>query len=315
MGAGFIGLEVAENLVHRGLDVTIVELADQVLAPLDPEMAALVQHRLRANGVGCILGSVRSPRSGRPTVTLLRRRHDAGRRWWSRAIGVRPESKLANDAGLTIGERGGIVVDDQQRTSDPAIYAVGDAVIKTDAVTPAPTPSCRWRTRPTATDASSPTSSPDATSPSPARARHRHRRACSACRPRPPAGTRSSALAEGRAIRVIHTHPADHAGYYPGGKGMALKLVVDAETDAILGAQGVGGAGVDKRIDVIATAMRGGLTASELADLELAYAPQFGSAKDPVNMLGYDRREPGATASPRRSSGTNSTLRCAAASR
>ena len=93
--------------------------------------------------------------------------------------------------------------------------------------------------------------------------------------------------AAGRPIRIIHTHPANHAGYYPGAEQMSLKLLIDADTDAILGAQGVGGAGVDKRIDVIATAIRGGLTASDLADLELAYAPQFGSAKDPVNMLGF----------------------------
>jgi len=99
--------------------------------------------------------------------------------------------------------------------------------------------------------------------------------------------TEKRAIAAGRAIRVIHTHPANHAGYYPGAEGMSRKLVVDAENDAILGAQGVGGSGVDKRIDVIASVMRGGLTASDLADLELSYAPQFSSAKDPVNMLGF----------------------------
>lgn len=283
MGAGFIGIEVAENLVHRGFGVTVIELADQVMAPLDPEMAALVQTHLEANGVAIRLG-VQATKVGPDDVTLSDGTVLPADLVVA-AIGVRPETALAKAAGLELGARGGILVDERQRTSDPSIYAVGDAVTKRDALGGGET--------------MVPLASPA----------NRHGRlvadviAGRDVAAKPVLGTavvgffgRSAAAtgwnekrakAEGRAIRVIHTHPANHAGYYPGAEGMSLKLVVDAETDAILGAQGVGGSGVDKRIDVIATAIRGGLTASDLADLELAYAPQFGSAKDPINMLGF----------------------------
>ncbi len=283
MGAGFIGLEVAENLVHRGWNTTVVELADQVMAPFDPEMAALVQKRLEAHGVTVRLG-VSASEVGAHSVTLSDGT-ELPAEVVVASIGVRAESKLAKDAGLAVSERGLIVVDDHQRTADPAIYAVGDAVTKTDLVDGEET--VNWLANPA----------------------NRQGRLVAdviagldvAFKPvlntaivgvfglqaASTGWSEKRAKAAGRAVRVIHTHPADHAGYYPGAKGMSLKLVVDAETDAILGAQGVGEAGVDKRIDVIATAMRGGLTASDLADLELAYAPQFGSAKDPVNMLGF----------------------------
>ena len=282
LGAGFIGLEVAENLVHRGWDVTVVELADQVLAPLDPEMSALVQARLEANGVRVLLGQSATA-LGASDLTLT-----SGETLPATivvaAIGVRPESQLAKDAGLAVSDRGGIIVDASQRTSDPSVFAVGDAVVKVDAVDDAPT--ANWLANP---------------------ANRQGRLVADVIAGRaqafPPVlntaivgvfGLQAAATgwsekrarAAGRVVRVIHTHPADHAGYYPGAKGMSLKLVVDAATDAILGAQGVGESGVDKRIDVIATAMRGDLTASDLVDLELSYAPQFGSAKDPVNMLG-----------------------------
>ncbi len=282
MGGGFIGLEVAENLTHRGWAVTVVELADQVLAPLDPELAALVALRLEDHGVRIEVGV---------SVTAVRA-HEAdlsdGRTLPAElvvaSIGVRPDSQLARAAGLEVDGRGGIVVDERQRTSDPAVYAVGDAVAKRElvgggpALTPLAGPANRQGRlvadviagRDVAFGAVQGTAIVGLFGLQAATTGWNEKRA----------------RAEGRAIRAIHTHPADHAGYYPGAKGMSLKLVVDAETDAILGAQGVGEAGVDKRIDVIATAMRGGLTASELADLELTYAPQFGSAKDPVNMLG-----------------------------
>jgi NADPH-dependent 2,4-dienoyl-CoA reductase/sulfur reductase-like enzyme/rhodanese-related sulfurtransferase len=283
MGGGFIGVELAENLTERGVKVTIVELAGQLLAPLDVEMAALVEKHLIKSGVGVVTGasvteicsdSVSLSNGDSLPASLV-----------VAAIGVRPETGLAEAAGLELGERGGILVDEHQRTSDPAIFAVGDAVVKRDAIT--------------GNQALVPLAGPA----------NRHGRLVAdvivgrAVAARPVMGTaivgafglvaaatgwtEKRAIAAGRAVRVIHTHPANHAGYYPGAEGMSLKLVVDAGTDAILGAQGVGGAGVDKRMDVIATAMRGGLTASDLADLELSYAPQFGSAKDPVNMLGF----------------------------
>jgi len=283
MGGGFIGIELAENLTERGLKVTVVELANQILAPMDVEMAALVEKHLAKHDVTVVTGAAVSE-IGTDEVTL-----STGATLPATlviaAIGVRPETGLAEAAGLALGERGGILVDAQQRTSDPAIYAVGDAVVKVDALTGG--------------QALVPLAGPA----------NRHGRLVAdviAGREVRASGvqgtailgafglsaaatgwTEKRAVAAGRKIRVIHTHPANHAGYYPGAEGMALKLVVDAETDAILGAQGVGGSGVDKRIDVIATAMRGGLTASELAELELSYAPQFGSAKDPVNMLGF----------------------------
>ena len=282
MGAGFIGLEVAENLIHRGWQVTVVELADQIMVPLDPEMAALVQKRLEANGVRVVTGASVIEISAHSVVLSSGETMPA--ELVVASVGVRPESKLARDAGLEVSDHGAIVVDDRQRTSDEHIFAVGDAVTKVDAVDAGPTPN--WLANP---------------------ANRQGRLVADVIAGRdvtfaPVLNTaivglfglqaaatgwnEKRARAAGRTLRVIHTHPADHAGYYPGAKGMSLKLVVDADTDAILGAQGVGEAGVDKRIDVIATAMRGGLTASDLADVELAYAPQFGSAKDPVNMLG-----------------------------
>ncbi len=281
-GAGFIGLELAENLRHRGLEVAVVELLPQVLRPFDVEMAHLVAERLREHGVAVHLGTALSGIES-DHVVLDNGAATLPADMVVLTVGVRPESSLARDAGLDLDARGYIVVDAHQRTSDSAIYAVGDAVVKQrfDG-----DPSPVWL----------------------AGLANRHGRlAADAIAGRPHAavpalgtaviglfGLTAAAVGrterelrdDGRAIRVIHTHPTNHAGYYPGAEQLSLKLVVDAETDAILGAQAVGG-GAEKRIDIIATAMAGGIPARGLADLELAYAPQFGSAKDPVNMLGY----------------------------
>ena len=283
LGAGFIGVEVAENLVERGIAVTIVELADQVLAPLDPEMAALVRRRLAERGVRVCLGTQVTSYDGQ--VATLADGSSIPAELLVAAIGVRPDSQLAAAAGLDVNERGGIVVDAQQRTSDPAVYAVGDAVQKRDAIdgSPAMVPLAQTANRHGRLVADVITGRATAAQPGLGTAIVGVFGLVVAA-----TGWNEKRLrAAGRPIRVIHTHPAHHAGYYPGAEPMSLKLLIDAQTDAILGAQGVGGAGVDKRIDVIATAIRGGLTASDLADLELAYAPQFGSAKDPVNMLGF----------------------------
>ncbi|WP_439564318.1 FAD-dependent oxidoreductase [Microcella sp.] len=281
-GAGFIGLELAENLRHRGLEVAVVEMLPQVLRPFDIEMAHLVAERLRAHGVELHLGTALSGIED-DHVVLNGGATTLPADLVVLSVGVRPESGLARDAGLELDARGYIVVDAHQRTSDPAIFAVGDAVVKQrfDG-----DPSPVWL----------------------AGLANRHGRLAAdaiAGRPHPAVPALGTAIIgvfgltaaavgrterelreEGRAIRVIHTHPTNHAGYYPGAEQLALKLVVDAETDAILGAQMIGD-GADKRIDVIATAMAGGIPARGLADLELAYAPQFASAKDPVNMLGY----------------------------
>lgn len=283
IGAGFIGLEMVENLVHRGLAVTLVELGEQVLPPLDPEMAGPVAERLRTAGVDVRLGT-QVAEIAHDSATLSDGTVVAAD-FVLASIGVRPDTSLATAAGLEIGERGGIRVDDQLRTSDPHISAIGDAVEKTDAI------------------------SGEQRLVALAGLANRHGRLAAdaisgkTIRVRDALGTAVVGVmgltiaatgwnekllrARGRDIRVFHTHPASHTGYYPGAESMALKLIVDANTDEILGAQGVGGDGVDKRIDVIATAMAGDIPASELADLELAYAPQFSSAKDPVNMLGY----------------------------
>ncbi len=283
IGGGFIGLEVAENLVRRGLATTIVEATSQVMAPLDPEMAEPVHRRIRARGVDLRLG-VAVTSIGEDEVTLATG-ESLPADLVVASIGVRPVTGLAEAAGLSLGARGGIAIDEQFRTSDPHIYAVGDAVEKRDAL-----------------DGS------ESLVPLAQTANRQGRFVADviAGRPGTDRGVQGTAIvgvfglqvattgwnerrlrAAGRRYLAIHTHPGSHAGYYPGVSGMALKLLVDPGTDEILGAQGVGGDGVDKRIDVIATAMAGRLTASDLADLELAYAPQFSSAKDPVNMLGY----------------------------
>ena len=283
IGGGFIGVEIAENLIHKGIPTSIVEAAPQVLAPLDIEMASFVHTELERNGVNLFLGkSVVA--IGEKTVELSDGRYVDGE-IVIMAIGVRPDVGLAQNAGITIGERGGIDVNEFNQTSDKDIYAIGDAAQKKDAL--------------------------DGTSTLVplANLANRHGRVVADhilgrdVRVVPTIGTAIVKVFEltiattgwnekrlsttDRKYKVIHTHPSSHAGYYPGAEQMSLKLIFDAITGEIYGAQGVGYEGVDKRIDVIATAIRGGITAPELADLELAYAPPFGSAKDAVNMLGY----------------------------
>ena len=283
IGGGFIGVEIAENLIHKGINSTVVEASPQLLAPLDPEMATLVAKEMIKNKVELHLGA--SAQEITESTVVLSNGVVLPAEMIILAIGVRPDIKLAKEAGLTIGTRGGIDVDDFNRTSNLDIYAVGDVAEKTDAI-----------------DGSS-------TLVPLANLANRHGRVVAdhiAGRTTRPVKTIGTAIVKvfdlmiaatgwnekrlstsGRAFKVIHTHPNSHAGYYPGAKQMALKMIFDAKTGEILGAQGVGIEGVDKRIDVIATAIRGGITAPELADLELAYAPPFGSAKDPINMLGY----------------------------
>ncbi len=283
LGGGFVGLELAENLTKRGLSVTVVEQADQVLTALDPELAELIARRLVGHGVALRTGSAAT--AIHPGAVELGDGSRVPADLVISAVGVRPESALAREGGLAIGPRGGIVVDEEQRTSDPSIFAVGDVAQKRDAV------------------------DGDATLVPLANSANRHGRLVAdviAGRHAAAAPALGTAIVEvfglaaattgwserrlraaGHPVRVIHTHPMDHAGYYPGAAQLSLKLMLDPLTDRILGAQAVGESGVDKRIDVLATAMCAGLTGSALADLELAYAPQFGSAKDPVNMLGF----------------------------
>jgi NADPH-dependent 2,4-dienoyl-CoA reductase/sulfur reductase-like enzyme/rhodanese-related sulfurtransferase len=283
VGGGFIGVEMAENLQRRGIQTSIVEAQDQVLMPLDTEMVTFVHTEIKKHRVELYLCSALASIS--PTSVILANGVEIDAELVVMAIGVRPEVSLAKLAGLVIGERGGVKVDEFNRTSNQFIYAVGDAVEKVDAV------------------------DHNAALVPLANIANRHGRviadhiAGKTVRPVETQGTaivkvfdltvatsgwnEKKLIAAGLEYIAIHTHPASHAGYYPGAQIMALKLLIDPKTHRILGVQGVGKEGVDKRIDVIATAMRGGITAPELADLELAYAPPFGSAKDPVNMLGY----------------------------
>jgi NADPH-dependent 2,4-dienoyl-CoA reductase/sulfur reductase-like enzyme/rhodanese-related sulfurtransferase len=283
IGGGFIGVEIAENLIHRGIKTAVIEASDQVLAPLDPEMATLVAKEMIAHGVDLQLG-VSASAIGTHSVTLSDG-SEVPAELVILAIGVRPEISLAKAAGIKVGTRNGIEVDDFNRTSDLDIYAVGDTAEKTDSL------------------------DGTATLVPLANIANRHGRIVAdhingrIVRPVTTIGTaivkvfdlmiattgwnEKRLVAADRPHLIIHTHPNSHAGYYPDAKQMTLKLIFEPTTGEILGAQGVGIEGVDKRIDVIATAMRGGITAPELADLELAYAPPFGSAKDPVNMLGY----------------------------
>lgn len=283
LGAGFIGLEIAENLVHRGMQVTLVEATDQILArQFDIEMARPVANVLQASGVDVRLGVSATEITATEVVLSDGSRVDAD--IVISAVGVRPESNLARAAGLEIGEQGGIVVDDHLRTSDPNIYALGDAVEKKDSVdgSTVMVPLAQTANRNGRLVA-------DIISGRDVKVMPVLGSAIVGVFGLTIASTgwnEKRLIAAGRNYQAIHTHPDSHAGYYPGSQAMSLKLLFDPETDEILGAQGVGGEGVDKRIDVIATAMRGGLKATDLMDLELTYAPQFSSAKDPVNMLG-----------------------------
>jgi NADPH-dependent 2,4-dienoyl-CoA reductase/sulfur reductase-like enzyme/rhodanese-related sulfurtransferase len=283
VGGGFIGVEMAENLVHKGIKTSLIEALPQVLGPLDPEMAELVHKEMGKHGVDLHLAN--SVKEITDTHVLLADGTNVEAEVVIAAIGVKPDTHLAKIAGVKIGEKGGIAVNAFNQTSDVDIYAIGDAAEKSDEL------------------------SGESTLIPLANLANRHGRITSdhiAGKKVREVGSFGTAIvkvfdlavattgwsakklaAAGRVFKEIHTHPNSHATYYPGAIQFSLKLIFDPTTGEILGAQGVGREGVDKRIDVIATAMRGGITAPELADLELAYAPPFGSAKDAVNMLGY----------------------------
>lgn len=301
IGGGFIGVEVAENLRHKDIPVTLVEAATQVLAPIDPEMVKTVEDVMLRNGIDLRLNlqatgileaaesegesAVAEPTEGLNYSVTLSDGSSIPTDLVVLAIGVRPDTALAKSAGLTIGARGGISTDEYHRTSVPNIYAIGDAAEKVDALDGSASlvPLANIANRQGRVVADHIAGLTPRVVPAQVTAIVKVFNLAVAS-----TGWNEKRLkAAGRKYVAIHTHPGSHAGYYPGQELMMLKLLFDPETLQILGAQGVGGDGVDKRIDVIATAMRGGLTAPELMDLELAYAPPFSSAKDPVNMLGY----------------------------
>jgi len=302
LGAGFIGIETAEALRLRGLQVDLVDLAPHVLPPLDSELAQLLDDELRANGVRTHVGVAAESITASP-AQVDGEHHGRHDRVTAQvhlsdgsvlegdvvvlSVGVRPDSGLAADAGLELGPQGAIVVDSEQRTSDPHIWAVGDATAVRHAVTglvgPVPLAGPANRQGRRAADSILGAISP-------------------ARRARPVLGTavlrvfgltaamtgasRHTLQRAGIAHHAVHVHPGHHAGYFPGAEQMHLTITF-APDGRLLGAQAVGRDGVDKRIDVLATALFAGMTVDDVAELELAYAPPYGSAKDAVNMAGF----------------------------
>lgn len=287
VGGGFIGLEMAENLVHRGIAVTILEKLPQVMPPLDPEMVAPVMQHLRERGVTLHMGDgLASIDAEGDRLAVVA---ESGARLAADlvilAIGVRPETKLAHDAGLAIGARGGIVVDEQMRTSDPHVWAVGDAVevrdvlLGQETVVPLAGPANRQGRI-----------AAEAIAGRATRFRGVQATAVVGVLGMTVASTGASEKGLRRAgvadWAKVYLHPGHHAGYYPGAQPIHLKLLFAKRDGRILGAQAVGFEGVEKRIDVIAMAIQLGGTVHDLAEAELCYAPQFGAAKDPVNLAG-----------------------------
>jgi NADPH-dependent 2,4-dienoyl-CoA reductase/sulfur reductase-like enzyme/rhodanese-related sulfurtransferase len=288
IGGGFIGLEMVENLVHDGFEVTLVEMLDQVLPVIDPEHARVVEAHLERHGVRLALGDgvagFKQAANGAIDVETT-----SGKTYPADvvilALGVRPDTTLAKMAGLVIGERGGIRVDDQMHTSDPDIFAVGDAVEVKDFVTG------EWSLIPLA---------------GPANRQGRIAADVIAGRDSRFRGTQGTSIIGlfGAAIawtgvsekmlkrmgdsdyEKIYLYPNSHAGYYPGAKPIAMKVIFRTSDGRLLGAQALGQDGVDKRIDVFATMIQMGATIYDLEEAELCYAPPFGSAKDPVDFAG-----------------------------
>jgi len=287
VGGGFIGLELAENLHQRGVQVTIVELSNQLAGAVDYEMAALVHGHLKEKGVRFFLeDGIKAVRTDGAMLSVqLNSGKEIPTAMVALGIGVKPETKLAAEAGLELGPKGGIKVDTTLRTSDPNIYAVGDAVEVIDFITgqPALIPLA---------------------GPANKQGRIAANNICG--RPEEYKGTQGTAVMKVFDLTVActgssekqlrrlnipyhksYTHSTSHAGYYPGSSLISLKLLFAPDTGKILGAQAAGKSGVEKRIDVIATAIRAGMTVHDLEELELSYAPPYSSAKDPVNMAGY----------------------------
>ena len=287
LGGGFISLELAENFVRLGISTTVVEKNDQILTPFDKEMTQPVVEELANKGVTLLLGQTAEAvqQTAEGMVVFL----NSGQRLPAQlvifGIGVRPENKLAVDAGLEVGPRGGIRVNDHLQTSDPNIFAVGDAIEVKDVVSGDPTQ----------VPLAGPANRQGRIAADNVFGRSMTYRGTQGTailgffnRTAAMTGASEKALRRAnRPFRKVYVHPTHHAGYYPGAEAMTLKLLFDPESGRVLGAQAVGGAGVDKRIDVLAVAIQAGMTVFDLEEMELAYAPQYGSAKDPINMAGF----------------------------
>ena len=285
VGGGFIGLEMVENLVKRGLNVTLVEKAPQILTPLDEEMAIFVENELLKNNVKIIKGESAVEFQNAGKKVILENGEVLNSDLTILSIGVKPATEIVGEAGIELGIRGGILVDDRYETNIEDIYAVGDAILVKQQIT-----------------------GEDAliSLASPANRQGRQVADIIAGYDRLNRGSIGTSIvrvfdisaastglnerqvkAAGFDYAVTHTSAKHHAGYYPGAKMIELKVIFDAKTGELYGAQAVGEKGIDKRIDIIATAIKGNLTVYDLPELEFTYAPPFGSAKDPVNMAGY----------------------------
>ena len=285
IGAGFIGLEMAENLAKRGLQVTIVEKAPHVLPPLDQEMAAFVQEELVKNGVRVITSQSATRFEDQGKVIILENGQKITSDLTILSVGVEPENGLAKAAGVELGLRGGILVNEHYETSQKDIFAVGDAIVVKqeitgqDALISLASPANRQGRQ--VADVIAGLGRTNKGSIGTAIVRTFDMTAAST-------GLSEHVLSMNQLpYKALHVSGKDHAGYYPGATDMTLKLLFDPNTGKIYGAQGVGKRGVDKRIDILVTAIKGNLTVFDLPELEFTYAPPFGSAKDSVNMLGY----------------------------
>ncbi len=288
VGGGYVGLEMVENLVARGIDVTLIEKADQPMGPMDPEMLAPLHGAFAEENVEVKLNcGVAKIEEGREGMLHVEDEHSSvyPADIVIMAIGVKPEVDLARDAGLEIGQRGGIRVDEQMRTSDASILAVGDAVEVRDYVTG------EWTLVPLAGPANRQGRiAADVISGRDARFRGTQGTAVVGLFGVTLASTGANEKrlkASGKPYKKVYTYSMDHAGYYPGASPIAMKLLYEPESGRLLGAQAVGQDGVEKRIDVIAMALQKEGTVYDLEEAELCYAPQYGSAKDPVNVAGF----------------------------
>jgi NADPH-dependent 2,4-dienoyl-CoA reductase/sulfur reductase-like enzyme/rhodanese-related sulfurtransferase len=291
IGGGFIGLELCENITTLNIEVSIVELVDQILPPFDKELTAPIAAALRARGVTLLLGETTEAIVAGSDDSSVKVQLKSGRSAEGQlvivGIGVRPDSKLAVDAGLVVGPRGGIRVNNRMQTSDAHIYAAGDAVETVDFVlggaaqVPLGGPANRqgWIAATNIMQGGA-AAAFRGVQGSAVIGLYGLTAACTGA-------SEKSLVRAGRAFHAIFVHPSDHAGYYPGASPITLKVLFEPGTGLILGAQAVGQAGVDKRIDVLAMAIQARFTVFDLEQSELCYAPQYGAAKDPVNMAGF----------------------------
>ena len=285
IGGGFIGLEMVENLHERGVEVTLVHSRDQVMKPVDYEIASVLHTHLIEKGVKLILKDKPEKIEDKGKRVVLKSGKEIETDMIILSIGVTPESKIAKEAGIEVNEKGAIVVNSKMKTSNEDIYAVGDAIQVIDFVNKKPTMiPLAW----------------------PANRQGRLVADILSGKDVEYKGTLGSLVAKVFDLTVaatgnnektlrdldipyeaIHIHPASHAGYYPGATQISFKMLFDPNTGKILGAQGVGKDGIDKRIDLIANSIKAGFTVYDLQDTEVCYAPPYNSAKDPVNMMGY----------------------------